>query len=89
MQVIWAPAALHDIDRIYRYIAAFNPAAAVQLTERLIDAGDSLVTHSERGRSASGGLRELVIVPPYVIRYRVVSDQVIILRVRHGRRRPI
>ncbi|HEX3990971.1 MAG TPA: type II toxin-antitoxin system RelE/ParE family toxin [Acetobacteraceae bacterium] len=32
--------------------------------------------------------RELVTAYPYIIRYRIVGDQVRILRVRHTSRRP-
>ena len=34
----------------------------------------------------AGGLREITTVWPYVLRYRVEQDRVIILRVRHGAR---
>jgi plasmid stabilization system protein ParE len=33
-------------------------------------------------------MRELVSVSPYIIRYQVIGDDVVILRVRHGARRP-
>jgi len=33
-------------------------------------------------------MRELVSVRPYIIRYRVLGDQVIILRIRHASQRP-
>jgi plasmid stabilization system protein ParE len=47
--------------------------------------GDSLQAFPERGRPVAGGLRELPTVPPYIIRYRVAGDAVLILRIRHGR----
>lgn len=49
--------------------------------------GGSLAEHPDRGRPASGGPRELTIVPPSVISHRVRSEKVRILRVRHGRQR--
>ncbi|HYU14021.1 MAG TPA: type II toxin-antitoxin system RelE/ParE family toxin [Stellaceae bacterium] len=89
MQVIWSPAALREISQIYHYIAQFNPHAAIKLAEELFTAGDSLVTFPSRGRPVPGtALRELTVVYPYIIRYRVADDHVRILRVRHGRRRP-
>ena len=89
MQVIWAPAALQDVAQIYGYVARFNPSAAERLAERLLAAGDSLVSFPNRGRPVPGGqLRELTVVYPYVIRYRIAADHVRILRVRHGARRP-
>jgi len=30
------------------------------------------------------GLRELTIIHPYLIRYRVRNDTVLVLRIRHG-----
>ena len=89
MRVIWAPAALQDIAQIHGYLARFNPPAAGRLAERMLAAGDSLVLFPDRGRPGAGGrLRELTVVYPYVIRYRVAADHVRILRVRHGARRP-
>jgi toxin ParE1/3/4 len=37
-------------------------------------AANSLSEHPERGRETSRGLRELAIVPPYLIRYRIRDD---------------
>jgi len=33
-------------------------------------------------------MRELVTARPYIIRYRIVGDEVVILRVRHAAQRP-
>lgn len=33
-------------------------------------------------------MRELIADYPYIIRYRIVADDVLILRVRHAARRP-
>ena len=33
-------------------------------------------------------MRELVTVSPYIIRYRISGEEVLILRVRHSARRP-
>lgn len=49
-------------------------------------AANSLSEHPERGREMSRGLRELTVVHPYLIRYRIRDDTVTILRVRHGAR---
>jgi toxin ParE1/3/4 len=89
VQVIWSPAALREIAQIYAYIAQFNPRAAETLARALLMAGDSLAAFPDRGRPIAGtGVRELTIVYPYIIRYRVAADHVRILRVRHGARRP-
>lgn len=87
--MIWAPAALRDIDLIYTYIVAFNPGAAAHLAERLLATGESLGQFPERGRPIGGSRRELLIVWPYIIRYRIDGDEVRIMRVRHGQRMPL
>ncbi|WP_431859360.1 type II toxin-antitoxin system RelE/ParE family toxin [Azospirillum sp.] len=87
--MIWAPAALRDINLIYTYVMAFNPGAAMHLAERLLSTGESLGELPERGRPIGRGRRELLIVWPYIIRYRIDGDEVRIMRVRHGRRMPL
>jgi toxin ParE1/3/4 len=56
------------------------------LAERLIMVADSLAEFPERGRDAGEGRREMTIVRPYVLRYRVATERVVILRIRHGAR---
>ncbi len=89
MPVVWSPAALGDIARIYAYIAQFNPGAAETIARALLAAGDGLASFPNRGRQVPGtALREWPLVYPHIIRYRVAADDVRILRVRHGARRP-
>jgi toxin ParE1/3/4 len=55
----------------------------------LLDAGSSLENFRHRGRLVrNSGMRELVTSYPYVIRYHVTGDNVVILGVRHTSRRP-
>jgi toxin ParE1/3/4 len=89
MEVVWSLQALSDIAGIYAYVAGFNPPAAVRLMRRMVVQGDSLEHFPHRGRPVHGtDLRELTVIYPYIIRYRVEHGRVLILRVRHGRRRP-
>ena len=80
---------MRGVWRAYDYLMDFNPRAAVHLAESLLAAGDSLVNFPHRGRPVRGtGMREIVTVSPYIIRYRIAGDAVIILRVRHSSRQP-
>ena len=89
-QVIWTNRAMADIEAIVAHISdQSRPIAAQRLGQRLFATGDSLANHPERGRLSTQGRREIVAVPPYVVRYRVVGDVVVIGSVRHGARRPL
>lgn len=87
-QVVWTYPALASLETIRTYIADFSPLAAQRMALRLTTAGQSLADHPERGRAIGGDRRELVTVPPYLIRYRVRAGAVEILAIRHGARRP-
>ena len=89
MRVVWTKTALRGVDRAYDYLVGFNPQAAAHMAEALLSAGDSLVNFAYRGRPVPGTqLRELVSVSPYIIRYRIAGDVVVIMRIRHTSRRP-
>ncbi len=83
-RIVWTDEAVAHLEAIVAYITTFNPAAAARLGERLIALADSLSEFSERGRPVGGGNREMTVVWPYVLRYRVDGGTVIILRIRHG-----
>lgn len=85
-KIVWTDEAVGHLEAIVSYVSAFNPAAAERLGQRLIAVADSLAEFSGRGRDAGEGRREMTIVQPYVLRYRVEGDRVIILRIRHAAR---
>jgi toxin ParE1/3/4 len=86
--VIWTEPALDDIERVRRYIAGFNPLAAREMAQRILQAGNGLATFPFRGRAVPNSrLREITVALPYIIRYRVEPERVVIMRVRHGARR--
>ena len=85
-RIVWTDEAVAHLEAIVEYVEAFNPAAARRLGERLIEVADSLAEFAERGRDAGRGRREMTTVWPYILRYRVEGDRVIVLRIRHGAR---
>lgn len=87
-RVIWSRPALSQLQVIFDYIEQFDEDAARRTAERLLAAGDSLQDFPRRGRPAGIDARELVTVPPYIIRYKVLDDTVTIVAVRHGAQRP-
>lgn len=87
VQVAWTVRALADLNAIQAHIEQFRPLAAQRMAQRLRLAADSLAEHPERGRQVSR-LRELAVVPPYLIRYRIKDGTVEIIRIKHGAQRP-
>jgi addiction module RelE/StbE family toxin len=85
-KVTWSSESISDLDLITAYIAHFDRDAAERVAQRLVDAGESLAVFPSRGRPHDGEIRALPIVPPYLILYRVMNDDVLILAIRHGRR---
>lgn len=86
VKVVWTDEAVATIEAIVDYVRLFDADAAAGLAGRLFDAGQSLADYPARGRPAKDGMRELLTVRPYVLRYRVIADRIDIIRVRHGAR---
>jgi len=86
MPVVWRARALTDIARITAHIAMDNPVAASRIARELVLAGDSLTMFPRRGRPGRlAGTRELPVIAPYIIVYRVSdTDVATILRVWHA-----
>ncbi len=87
-EIVWTDEARQNLIAIRAYIAQFSPLNAQRFSGKLINAADGLAETPDRGRPVSGGRRELTAIWPYIIRYRVTADQVIILRIKHGAQRP-
>ncbi|KRA57802.1 addiction module toxin RelE [Caulobacter sp. Root655] len=88
LRVIWSPRAVRDLAGIDSYISQFAPLAAQRFTARLVSTVRSLATHPNRGRPIGDGVRELVVVRPYLVVYEVTGDRVEILHIKHGAQRP-
>lgn len=84
--VIWSGPALAGLQRIEADVAKDSPRAAAQLRAALIAAGASLRRHPERGVLISKGYRRLLVLSPFVIRYRIEGETVAITSVRDDRR---
>ena len=86
MEVKWLRLALEDLDGIFRYIAQNNEQAASHIISQIWHSGQLLGQHPNMGRAGRvAGTRELVIQESkYLIPYRVIDDEVQILRVLHG-----
>ena len=85
-KIVWTNEAVEHLEAIVTYISVYDTAAAVRMAERLLALADSLSEFPHRGRDVGNGRREMPIVRPYILRYRVEGDTVFISRIRHSSR---
>ena len=88
--IFYSARALADLDRLFDFLAAVEPTAAVEAAEVIVDAIRVLKRHPHIGRSVRGRLRELVISDGrsgYVALYRAAPrrDRIEVLAIRHQR----
>lgn len=81
----WTKRAVRRLDEIGAYIAQDNPTAAARVVARLVSAVDALAEHPAMGRAGRvRGTRELPLADlPYIIPYRVTSQDIGILTIIH------
>jgi plasmid stabilization system protein ParE len=89
-QVVYGERALADLDRLFDFLAARDPAAAAQAGALIVEAVRILERHPLIGRPVRQDLRELVIShgrSGYVALYRARrgAERVEVLAIRHQR----
>ncbi len=86
MKLKWSPYAQSDRNKIYDYIDADSPRAAILVDERIGNAIAGLIKFPEIGRPGRvEGTRELVVQrTPYIVAYQIQADTIRILRILHG-----
>ena len=89
MKISFTEPAYADLENIESYIQQDNPAAAVFVEERIFKVIDHLLSFPTMGRlGRTPNTRELVInSTPYIVKYQLRQDQIIILRVLHAARK--
>jgi addiction module RelE/StbE family toxin len=89
-QIVWTETAIDDLNRHYDFIKLNNPDAAARAVQAIVSSGESLQDNPRRGAIVDeiAGLRKLLVSfgkYGYTIHYVILEDDVIILRVYHGR----
>ncbi len=89
MKVVWTEQASRRLSEIEEFISRDRPDAAAKLIDKIVDRGDALARHPDRGRRLpeipGSGLRELV-VDSYRVVYRRTSNTIEVLTVFEGHR---
>ncbi len=87
MITLWSERASEDARRIYAYIAARNPPAALKMIKQFRKDVRLLGAHPQLAREGLlDGTREWVAHPNYVMIYRVEEEEVLMLRLWHAAR---
>ena len=88
-QLIWSPQALHDVQRLYRFLASKNLESAKRAVTAIRQGVNVLSLQPGMGRPVEdmeNEFRDWIIDfgdGGYVSRYRIDGQQLIILAVRH------
>jgi toxin ParE1/3/4 len=91
MRVRFSAPARDELDAIYNYIADHSPAAAQRVKARIREAAEQLGDFPYMARRTDWpDVRVRIVNPfPYLIFYTIRNEEVLILHIRHGARRPI
>lgn len=88
MRLCWSEPARQDILRLYDFLAQVNPDAAAAAINELVAAIEHLPLNPRLGRTLDAyrprDIRRLV-VGPYEVRYELRHDEVLVVRLFHGR----
>jgi toxin ParE1/3/4 len=91
MKVHYSKSAVADLIAIADYIVEHNPRAAEEVEKRIRASIGQLETFPFSGRPTDDpDIRMFPIVRyPYLVFYEVADGEIVIHRIRHGRRKPI
>jgi plasmid stabilization system protein ParE len=93
--IVWTEGAKADLLRHYNFLRDNSSIKAGKIIESIVKAGDSLKTFPKRGVAIedSPAMRKLVVPcgkSGFTIHYLILDEDVIILRIFHGREnRPV
>lgn len=87
MKLKWTRRALEQLVEAQEYISQDNPTAARQVAEQIAQATKLLLTHPEMGRKGrvAGTIEWVVRQTPYFLVYKFEGDELIVLRLIHGK----
>jgi toxin ParE1/3/4 len=89
--VVYLQKAIDDLDELHRYISQDNEQAANKMVNKILSTINDLTLFPFTGSSVNDritvkGDYRMSVVKPYLVFYRVISKDIIIYRVLHGRR---
>ena len=89
MKTRYTPEAIHDLDRLREFIEIKNPVAAQRVAKELLLGIDKLKVFPKMGvqalRAPQPELVRDLFIGNYTVRYLITKEELIILRLWHGR----
>ncbi|MCF7797768.1 MAG: type II toxin-antitoxin system RelE/ParE family toxin [Lentisphaeria bacterium] len=88
MEIIWTPLAVDRVTAISQYISKDNPTAAMDWIDSVFSRVEQLKSFPESGSLVPEINRvdvRLLVLGNYRIIYRIGTDQISVLTVRHNR----
>ena len=88
--ILWTSVARFDLRRLRAWTERYSPANAAAQSRRILFAVEALLDNPRMGYPIAvpdGGEEELreLLLRPYVIRYTVDAERIVIIRLWHGR----
>lgn len=90
VNVTWSQSALADLDLHHQYLMTIDPSITASSIQEIVRFGKSLADNPRRGRPIDDtpGIRK-ILVPVgkygYLIHYVLLDEELLILRIYHGR----
>ncbi|MBU7585583.1 MAG: type II toxin-antitoxin system RelE/ParE family toxin [Nostoc sp. TH1S01] len=89
-EIVWTESAIDDLNRHYDFIKLNNPDAASRAVQAIVSSSESLQQNPRRGAIVDeiAGLRKFLVSfgkYGFIIHYVILEDDIVILRVYHGR----
>jgi len=80
----WLSLAEKDLDDLFAYVAQDSLAVAEKEVDRVIEEVSRLQSHPAIGRPGRVPETRELVIPPYIVAYRVKGATIQILRVLHS-----
>jgi toxin ParE1/3/4 len=87
MRLRWTRTALRDLHSLHAYISLDNTNAADRFVDRLRQGIELLPSQPQMGRAGRVPRTRELVVPPYVVVYRVRGVEVAVVAIIHSARR--
>ena len=89
-KLVWLESAVDDLARLRKFIAKENPSAAKRAAQAIKESSKNMIEHPEIGKPVDDLplYRDFVIrfgTGGYILRYRIVSDDIYVVHIRHHR----